>query len=248
MIKFALFLIIYFSTIAHALEISESIIKKDVNFFGNNLSISDFKEKDQNAILVVKGPKENYKIIKKEKFGILWISAKSYNINSAYSFYKIFATRPLTDITNTKLLKILDIKLTDQSFYIQEKHDLTSQKEFFDAFYTAESLNGMYSNDIQLMEVIENKFFKASLYLPPAITTGDYKVKLYIFDKKGNLVRDAQSMFTIKQSGIEEKIKRLSVDHPLIYSMLAIFMALCIGAITAFIFNGTIKQKISKKA
>lgn len=232
-----LLLLCSFPYCAFSLEISKTNIVKDSNFNGMNLEINGTIDPQTNVAIVVSGPSEKYKIIKKEKLGIIWVNAKSYSIDNQASFFKVVSNQPIHTIVSSTLVQNLNLEFEENDFRIKEKHNPMTHKDLYEAFKAYKIGQKEYTEFESLFPILNSSKYSTSIFLPPKIRSGEYNVTEYTFNNVGILLNLQQKYFSVSQNGYSEKLKNLSIQYPILYSILAVFMAIVIGSFTAFIFN-----------
>lgn len=228
---------------SNALELSKKEIIKDGAFEGMNLEIKGDRKQNTNIAIIITGPKEEYKIIKKEKFGFVWINSKSYTVNEIESYFKVIATAPIHAIATKEERDSLGLYLEEKSFHIKEQNNQQVHSELFEAFNRYKINHGEYSGLESLIPTLTEAMYSTTLHLTKEVRAGVYEVKEYTFDNLGNLMNLEQDYFVITQIGLAEMLKNAALQQPLFYSILTIGMALIIGALTGYIFYGVTWSK-----
>lgn len=230
-----------------SLELSSTNIVKDASFNGKNLEIHGTMEPQTNVAIVISGPAEKYKIIKKEKLGIVWVNAKSYYIENQASFFKVVSSQPIHTIASNTLIQNLNLEFDESNFRIKEKHNPITHAELYEAFKDYKVAQKEYTEFESLFPILNSSKYTTSVFLPPQIRSGEYNVVEYTFNNAGVLLNLQQRYFSVVQTGYSEKLKNLSAKYPILYSILAVFMAVIIGSFTAFLFNYQNASKNQKR-
>ena len=101
--------------------ISDNNINIDTKFTGTKLLLFGSQGESGDIIIAIYGPKKNYVVRKKEKnFGI-WYKKKAVRFEDIHSYHAIYTTLDQVEITNSTLLKKLQIGQENFNFNNQNK-------------------------------------------------------------------------------------------------------------------------------
>ena len=90
-------------------DLSEKEIQIETNFIGKEIIIFGILEENHDIILTIKGPRENNKLLMKERILGLWLNTKKVIYKDIPSLFFLASTKPIKDIlsSNTILKKKL---------------------------------------------------------------------------------------------------------------------------------------------
>lgn len=217
-------------TCTFALHVSERVIYKGFKSDGYKLkAFAKPAVEFDDAVMLVTGPQASSIVRKKEqKFG-MWVNSKSQIIPYYYSVIHLYSTRALEELTSKYNIQLLNLHLFDWE-QDSELYQIFLQNQFLNNFYLTQTSAFLIDQGV-LLEKIN---------LPAQAPVGAYKVHLYLFKDK-NLVYAAQTEFTVKNNTIFYRINRAARRHPVLYALVAIFIALGFGWKAAFFFRGRAK-------
>lgn len=220
----AIFLLSIVMSTATALELKEQLVNRGLRSEPYNLNFKHSVENNfDSVILLVTGPKASAVIWKKEKKFGLWLNRKSYTIPYYNTIVHAYSSAPLDEITSPYNLSLLNLDNLNQD----------RQDELYNAFLEEQYEKNFFHEEVSTF-IFEGDLLGKQITLPANIPTGQYRVYLYLFQDK-NLVSAAQSEFYIKNNGLLYRINRLASSYPLLYSILAIVIALGLGAKAAYL-------------
>mgnify|MGYP001031194444 CR=1 FL=1 len=218
------FLAFAMSNAANALELTEPLVYRGLRSEPYNLNFKHGVDDDfDSVILLVTGPKASAVIWKKEKKFGLWLNRKSYSIPYYNTIVHAYSSAPLDNITSPYNLSLLNLDNLNQD----------RQDELYKAFLKEQYEKNFFHEEVSSF-TFEGDLLGKQITLPANIPTGQYRVYLYLFQDK-NLVSAAQSGFYIKNNSFLYRINRLANSYPLLYSILAIMIALGLGAKAAYL-------------
>jgi len=219
-------------------EIGLSYSGDKIFFFGVNpvpgadIVIKLTAEKEEAVKLSVKG-----------RVGPLWMSVKQYEVTGSPFMYKLHTNKPLDQIISLETAQKFElgypavrgkIKLhlirgeaapEDEAIVWQ---GLVKIKERANLFNVVE--------DPARLEISEGKLFKHYFRFPPAATEGRYQVESFCF-QKGELVGYGKDMIEIKKVGLEHWITQLSQNHPVLFGIMAVVIAVAAGLLVGVLFG-----------
>jgi uncharacterized protein (TIGR02186 family) len=85
-----------------------------------------------------------------------------------------------------------------------------------------------------------NVLFRATVPLPANLSEGAYTTRMYLV-RDGEVVHQYRNAIFVRKEGLERWLHQLAYDQPLLYGLLALFLALLAGwgASAAFRFVRT---------
>ena len=236
----ALFFISY-SYISHAviygIDITKTELIKDSSFQGDEIMISGLVRGGTNIITSVTGPTKGYNIWKKERLYGIWLNAKRLYIPATFSFYQIYSTNSLEKISDYETLKILGFNLDYNDYFSHETYEKEEMVKFNHAFKEYQQSVGQYLDAINPIELIGGSIFRIRIKLNKTVPVGEYGIKIAEFEN-GKLTQTESLKFEVKQSEFFASIDNMANNSPIIYAIIAIFIAIIIGGVTGVILNG----------
>jgi len=218
-------------------DLSENEIKIQTDFNGKEIIIFGILEKDNEAILTIKGPKKKSRVQKKERFFGIWLNTKYIIYNNVPSIFFVASSKdieeilPTTNIINEELAfnYILENKSSKTNFI-----SISSQKTWQDNFVRIKKKKGLYKK-FQI-EKINDKLFQTRVFFPSNTIPGKYTVKVYNI-KNNSIIGMDKKIINIEKSGIGSKIYYFANNNSAAYGLLVIIFAILSGLIAATLFR-----------
>ena len=105
-------------------DLSDKEIEIQTNFNGKEIIIFGLTEADYETILTIKGPKENTKINKKERFFGLWVNSKRMIYKNLPSIFFVASSKPIHQILNEESI------IKNSLYFEQTLVNLVTQRNF----------------------------------------------------------------------------------------------------------------------
>ena len=190
------------------------------------------------VIIEVKGPPQTVQVRKKKSFFGFWLNNAEVTFKEVPGFYYLISTTEISD----DILKKNDITLlSDQDTQEIDWGKIRTPKDRHD-FMNAMKRNKnnldlfAINNDSTQIDILDGNLFKTNIPIPNTVPIGDYTVSVYLLINS-ELKRDYNYDFKVKRIGIESMIHSLAINFPLIYGLLAVFLAGFMGWISAEMFR-----------
>ncbi|HID70985.1 MAG TPA: hypothetical protein EYP35_11180 [Desulfobacterales bacterium] len=222
-----------------SLELTDSIIKISTFYNGTTLEASGIIPADADVLLRVSGPKENVHLkVKGKVAGVLWMNKSDAELDNTPSVYMLY--------TPEKSSKLLETQGVDMGYSALAK-GITIKPESADkAFIFAEYVKlmeeaGVYTvnkSSIHYKDV-ENgqKSFSATLTIPSKMNAGEYMVEAVTVEN-GHVLGRSEKKLTLELSGLPKVIAALAFGYPLLFGIMAVFIAVATGLIIGTLFKG----------
>lgn len=218
-------------------DLSEHSILIDSKFAGETLLMFGAKHAPGNMVLVVRGPDQDYAVLRKEKrFGI-WMNGKQVIFKSIPSYYMVSYTDDLHAISEPDLLDDLNIGVNHLSLQTDKVLNPSDRLAYTAALY-------QYLDSHELLQqyaggnfgFIDESLFRIPISFPDRINRGVYTAELYLFDQ-GVLVSSQTIPLEVNRHGIEAFIYDFAYQFPASYGILAVAIALGFGWLASIIFQ-----------
>ncbi len=196
-------------------------IEIDSGFNGTRLLLFGTRNETGDVVVVIRGPKNNYIVRKKEQVGgVLWLNRKKQRFFDVPSFYIVSSSKSLNDIKNTEIFGPLGIGF--KSVMGEGKPD------FVDAFLNYQQSRRLYSMTPQKVSFMDESLFKLVLPFPDNVPRGSYTADVYLIND-GHLTSMQSIPLRVERSGFDALIYAFAQDHGVLYGLFAMFMALVLG-------------------
>ncbi len=220
-------------------EITSSFDGTDIVIFGSieNGDRTLLKEGRYDVVVILLGPNEKVVVRKRErKFGI-WLNGSSLIFNNIPSSYSVATTRPLSEITDSSDIKILQIGLDNLNVLPKTSGFLIKQTETFrKSLERLKVSQNLYLEKIGGIEFLSPTLFKAKLNVPANVPIGEHTARAYLF-LDGKFVNARFVKMQVEKIGFEQYTYNLAHNNGLLYGIIAVLIAMATGWLASVIFR-----------
>ncbi len=219
------------------IEIGLSYQGDQIYFFG----VSPVKDCDL-IIRLTAEKSEKVKLSIKGRVGPFWMTVKQYEVSNAPFVYKIHTTKPVEQIVSPETAQELGLgygALKQQiKLHIRGEATADDADLVFKGLIKIKEKANLYNivADPQRLEIAEGRLFKHYFRFPPAATEGRYVVESFAF-LHGQPVGYGRDVIQIKKVGLESWLTSISQNHPALFGIMAVFVALAAGLLVGMIFK-----------
>ncbi|MBP9693870.1 MAG: TIGR02186 family protein [Alphaproteobacteria bacterium] len=217
-------------------DLSEHLIAITTGFTGSEVVLFGAREGKGDIVLVVEGPSGEAVVRKKEKIGGVWTTQQSVTFSNIPSFYQIATSRPLEEIASPSVLKRYAIGANNLSFKAVEVDDGAYVKEFKHSFIRDKQKAKFYPEIEEKVLFLGDHLFRANIDFPSNVPLGLYKVTAYLF-VDGEVSAAQVTPLSIRKIGFNAKVSQFSKKNSVLYGVIAVFGAACLGWLAALIFK-----------
>lgn len=224
-------------------EIRSNFAGADLTLFGAAAGLED----GDDIVMIVRGPHRDMRVMRKRRVLGIWINAAPVRFEAVPSFYAIASTRPLDEFATFSALRrnsmgmehlrlsAPETERTETRFGVTDMRVSDLGADIIDyraAVVRNKARQDLYAEAPGGVEIIDNGLFSARLFLPPVTPTGVYDTEVYLFRDGAPIARWSDTLEVVK-AGAERAIYDLAHQHPLVYGVLAVIMAVLAGWIAA---------------
>jgi hypothetical protein len=217
----------------HRLRITES-------FHGRTVHISAEIPRGAQAVVELKGQAHEEHLLRKGRQWGVWMNVGEISVRNAPSVY-------LAMTTDSKLLSKQDPEdrwgygaLREQvkfSGSIPQTGESDLFKQFVE-FKESEGLYGVFPGALRVASTQDNEMrVQGQLHLPGNIKPGEYRVDLSVLDN-GKIVERKSIEFSVVMRQLAAFLRSLAMQHPTLYGLLAVVIAMAMGLLMGFVFKG----------
>jgi uncharacterized protein (TIGR02186 family) len=184
---------------------------------------------------------EPIKVNRKGRVGLFWMNVKQFEVTGLPLVYKIHSTRPLADILTPEMSRELGLgyevlKERVQLKMVRGEPADDDRDMVFDGVLKLKKESNLYNIDEKRIEVTGGKIFKHNFRFPPAAKEGKYTAESYMI-KDGKLIGKGVDEIVIQKTGLEATFTALARNHPIVYGILCVIVALGMGLLVGVIFK-----------
>ncbi len=178
---------------------------------------------------------------RKGRVALVWMNVKQFTVTGLPLLYKIHSTKPIDQILSKELAAELGIGydvLKDQMKLelVRGEPEEDDRDTVFEGVLKLKQEANLYNIDEQRIEITGGKLFKHYFRFPSAATEGAYKAESYVF-MQGKLIGKGVDEIRIQKTGIEAAFTHMAFHRPVLYGIMAVLVALCMGLLVGFIFK-----------
>ena len=215
----------------HSITINTSFSGRDVLLFGSTGGRGDI-------IVVVKGPRKDFKIRKKEKKFNIWMNNAFIHFRNVPSYYAVASNKPVEELLPAHIRKRHEIGPHEISldFEASSKEVALQVGE-----YQSEMINLFQKKDLYFpthnkIHYRVDGLFRTTLSFPAHVPTGQYDVEIYQV-QDGRLISAQSTPLIIQKVGLEAWLYDWSIHNSIYYGIMAIFVALIIGWVSTMMMR-----------
>lgn len=187
------------------------------------------------VIVVIRGPSEPIVIRQKHRVAGIWVNDPGKIFASPPGFYAVLSSRPFRAIASGKMLKELGIGLNNVDFGRYTLGD-PQEESYRSAMIRLRKEEGLFQEHDDGVSFIGRSLFRATVELPVNVPIGRYTSDVYLF-RDGVLLSKKQSTLAVNKVGFERVLYLLAFQHPFIYGLLAVILAVLAGLAGWFAFR-----------
>jgi uncharacterized protein (TIGR02186 family) len=212
-------------------DIEYQFAGKDILLFGAAIGLPARAKPD--VVVVVRGPQLPVTVRYKSRVAGIWLNTNAVDFRTAPSYYALASNRALDDVASAQWQAIYELGVDSLHFSTVSSGDTTN---FQDGFIQLRRRLGLFQENEDGVEIMENSLFRTRFTLPPRVPVGDYRIEIYLFDKQRLIARQSIPL-TVGKSGFERNVYNFAHQSPLQYGLLAVVIALLSGWFAAVVMR-----------
>lgn len=221
-------------------DLSEYHVNIDSTFTGKSLILFGAQNDPGNVIVVVRGPKRNVTIRKKEEvFAGMWVNGQSVTFLDVPFYYSLNTSRLTKEQLTSPLHRALEIGQEQIILNTPRPIEASVREEFTQAFLGLQQQNDLYRQFREPLKFMDDTLFKTLIKFPDTLPRGDYAVDMYLLED--NRLRGVQTLpIRVEKTGFDAWIYDLAHNQPVLYALLALAIALSVGWTISQLFSRVI--------
>jgi uncharacterized protein (TIGR02186 family) len=243
-IFFHIFYILFFLSDSYANPLISGISANEINvnteFKGAEVLLFGAKNDVGNVVVVIRGPKKNFMINKKEKLLGVWYNGQRVNFVDSYGFYSLFSSFKRGDLIDSDLIEY-ELGKNNIKFKTDQVIAPSKINEFRLELIDLLEKNKYYHPDVKKIDFLDETLFKLTIDFPKNILLGNYIIEIYLLNNGSVLSYQAIPIY-VNQIGISAKISNFARNQEILYGLFSVMIALFVGFITNYFFVKFIKK------
>lgn len=224
--------------------LSTDLIQITSNFTGTEIVLFGAIEpadqngaaKDQDLVVVIRGPPVDMTVRRKSPILGLWVNREQVKLTGLPGYYFLASTRPLDDIASLPTLQRFRLGTANLESTVQGASSPDEAAAFRAAAIRDRKREHLYWESPTGIEFLSRTLFRARIPVPAAVPPGEYRAEVYLF--RGGIVVSAQSSpLFIDKSGFERQVYNYAYQASFAYGFAAVLMALLFGWSAFMVFR-----------
>lgn len=180
------------------------------------------------VVVTVAGPSTPVTVRRKaRRFGI-WVNTDVVEIDAAPSFYAVATTAPLDQaMSDTEDLRH-KVSIERAIRAVGTAEQAPEAESFTKALIRIRKDNDLYQILPGAVTLTEQTLFRTSIALPANLHEGDYTTRIFL-TRAGEVVDAYETSIGVQKVGLERWVFTLAHDHPLVYGLLSLAIAIAAG-------------------
>ncbi len=238
--------------------LSIDLVNIDTGFSGADLLLFGSVRAGTDIVIVVRGPSADATIQHKQRRAGIWIHTQEQEYKGIPTYYHLAANRPVTAFVPPQDQQRFDLGLAIRKALPDNRSGFGEPGPGeFDPGKSADTATdaatdpatdfgqglienmrkrGFYSQSEHGVTFIGSRLFRTDVRLPPDVPVGLFTVDVYAF--RDGLLQDMRSSdFWVGKIGIGAALYSFAHAYPFLYGIVAVVMAIGLGALSAAIFR-----------
>ena len=213
----------------YEIELRHTFTGQELLLFGAVRGEAGVVDARYDVVIVVSGEERAQKVRKKERFYGFWINNDGIDLENVPEYYARASTRPLPEIADEALLRKLKLGLDNQDFATAGVAE-----DYIEGLKRIKKQEGLYAIRTEEMPVKSDILFRADFFFPANVPSGAYTATVYLF-QGGQLIGRTDQTIQIDKVGFERAVYNLATEHPRLYGIMAVIIALLAGWLAGFL-------------
>lgn len=178
------------------------------------------------VIVTIEGPSEPLTVWRKARQAGIWVNTDSVRIRRAPSFYAVATSAPLVDaiLPEEDLRYRVSVPRAIQALGA----GVDDTPLFTEALIRIREREGTYQLLQDGVAIERDTLFRSSISLPSSLTEGNYVTRIFL-TRGGTVIDRYETRIQVQKVGLERALYTLSNRQPVIYGLLAVFLAVALG-------------------
>ncbi len=216
--------------------LSTDLIQITSNFAGTDIVLFGAIEpnensgpaKDQDLVIVIRGPQIDMTVRRKERILGVWVNRDQAEFTGLPGYYFLASTRPLDDIATLATLQRFRLGTPNLESAVKGSMTPDEATAFRAALIRDRKREHLYWESPTGIEFLSRTLFRARISVPAAVPPGEYRAEAYLF-QNGTVVSAQSSPLFIDKSGFERQVYNYAYQASFAYGFAAVAMSFAFG-------------------
>jgi uncharacterized protein (TIGR02186 family) len=192
--------------------------------------------KDQDIVLVIRGPDVPMTVRRRERVLGIWVNREQVTLNGMPGYYFLASTRALDDIAAEATLQRFRLGTYNLQAMPVGPYSADEVAAFKAALIRDRKREHLYWESPTGIEFLSRTLFRARIPVPAAAPPGQYRAEVYLFSG-GNVVSAQSSPLFIDKTGFERQVYNYAFQASLMYGLVTVVMSVGLGGASYLIFR-----------
>ncbi len=228
--------------------LSIDLVDIDTDFSGADLLLFGSVQAGTDIVVVVRGPPTDAMVRHKHRQAGIWVNAEEWEYKNIPAYYHLASNRPLAafvpaqDQHSFELDRVVlgtqpgDAADSQGSGFEESDSGKLSDQAVERGLIDDMKERGFYGQSENGVIFVGSRLFRMDLRLPPDVPVGAFTVTIFAF-RDGVLQDMGSTDFSVGKIGIGAALYSFAHHHPFLYGIVAVFMAVGLGGLSAAVFR-----------
>jgi uncharacterized protein (TIGR02186 family) len=213
--------------------LAEDRVEVKVNYSGMRVVLFVTAPPDENetsglAVALI-GPSAPHQVVRRTAAG-----ERRFEFEAAPTIFAIGAEPQIIGAVSPEIMMESGLNAAASAMPRSDQLMSPDLEDWRRAFVDLKMEQGLYFFSDTTIERLDGGLRRARISLPPNAPPGEYRVRAVAF-RNGQRVGEVDQVLTLVRSGLEATLFDLSRQHGVIYGLLAILLAVAVGAVAAWV-------------
>jgi uncharacterized protein (TIGR02186 family) len=190
------------------------------------------------VVVVVRGPSRSETLRRKDGRTGLWVTAGQTQVDDVPTFYRIAATRPLTDIAGPDILDRYQLGLDHLAMRVHSDDANDTPDHYRAAVIRLRQRADLYGAQVQELGLLGHQMFRADMHFPANAVIGNYVVEIYQV-LNGEVIGAQSTPLIVSKQGLSAGIFDLAHRHAVLYGLAVLALAVAGGGLASIMGRKT---------
>ena len=187
------------------IQITSNFTGTDIVLFG---AIEPSEEagpaKDQDLVIVIRGPQLDMTVRRKRRIFGIWVNREQVELLGLPGYYFLASTRPLDDVASLQTVQRFHLGTANLEATTRGNISPDEAAAFRAAAIRDRKRAHLYWESPTGIEFLSRTLFRARIQVPASVPPGEYRAEVYLF-QNGTIVSAQSSPLFIDKSGFERR-------------------------------------------
>lgn len=201
------------------------------------------------VVVVIEGTPSKLAVRKKSRVGGIWLNTRNAEFDGVPSYYAIWSTRPLDEISSEATMIGYEIgfehvRMTPaggtEAAGSVARLPAVDATDFRTALVRLKTKEGLYVKNEFGVTFLGKSLFRANIALPANVTVGPFETRVYLF-RNERLLSQYSVRLNLEREGVERHVHDFAFDWPLVYGVVTVLLAAAAGLAAATVSGKSLR-------